>query len=58
MPLFEYHCESCDKTFEKLMKKLETEAPCPNCGKPSQKAVSLFASASTSCAAPSGSGFG
>ncbi len=58
MPLFEYHCEPCNKTFEKLLKKQEPEAPCPACSQPAQKAVSLFASSSTSCAAPSGSGFG
>lgn len=58
MPLFEYRCETCDKTFEKLLKKQETEAPCPYCGQSSQKAVSIFASTSASCAAPSGSGFG
>ena len=58
MPLFEYHCEACGKTFEKLLKQQEAEAPCPNCGQSSQKAVSVFAATGPSCAAPAGSGFG
>jgi len=57
MPLFEYHCERCAKTFEKLLKKQETALPCPVCGQPAHKTVSVFAS-TTGCSAPSGSGFG
>jgi putative FmdB family regulatory protein len=57
MPLFEYRCEKCAKTFEKLLKKQETAVPCPVCGQPAHKAVSVFAS-TTGCSAPSGSGFG
>ncbi|MCK4507204.1 MAG: zinc ribbon domain-containing protein [Desulfuromonadales bacterium] len=56
MPLFEYHCESCDKTFEKLSKQQEETTPCPDCGQEAFRAVSVFAS--NSCEAPSGSGFG
>ncbi len=56
MPVFEYHCEACDKTFEKLLKKHEETVACPDCGQESSKAVSVFAA--SSCAAPSGSGFG
>ena len=58
MPLFEYHCEACGKTFEKLLKQQGPEAPCPYCGQSSQKTVSVFAATGPSCAAPSGSGFG
>lgn len=57
MPLFEYHCETCDKTFEKLLKQQEETAPCPDCTQEAFKAVSVFSS-STPCAAPGGSGFG
>jgi putative FmdB family regulatory protein len=57
MPLFEYHCEKCGKTFEKLLKQQAAAATCPVCGQPANKAVSVFA-ATTGCAAPSGSGFG
>ncbi len=56
MPLFEYHCEACNKTFEKMTKVQEDNMPCPDCGKASPKAVSVFAA--SSCSAPSGSGFG
>jgi len=56
MPLFEYHCKPCDKTFEKLCKPQQDQATCPDCGKAAAKAVSMFAA--SSCAAPSGSGFG
>lgn len=57
MPLFEYHCESCNKTFEKLCKKQQEKSFCPDCGQEATKAVSVFAS-TAGCAAPSGSGFG
>jgi putative FmdB family regulatory protein len=57
MPLFEYHCESCDQTFEKLSKTQENATPCPDCKQEAAKVVSVFA-ASAGCAAPSGSGFG
>ena len=56
MPLFEYRCESSEKKFEKMSKKQEATAPCPDCGQEAFKAVSAFAS--SSCTAPSGSGFG
>ena len=56
MPLYEYLCESCDTTFEKLLRKQEDEAVCPGCGKTARKTVSVFASAG--CSAPPGSGFG
>jgi len=57
MPLFEYHCEACKKTFEKMSKQLVETVPCPDCGQLAPKIVSSIA-ASPSCAAPSGSGFG
>ena len=32
MPLYEYHCEPCDHTFETLVRSA-TDAPrCPECG--------------------------
>ncbi len=57
MPLFEYHCESCDQTFEKLSKTQKEAIPCPDCKQEAAKIVSAFAS-STNCVAPSSSGFG
>jgi putative FmdB family regulatory protein len=56
MPLYEFHCDSCNATFEKLLKKQEHEVACPICGKSARKAVSVFASAT--CSSPPGSGFG
>lgn len=56
MPLFEYHCETCNKTFEKLLKQQEAEAQCPVCDAMAKKAVSVFAA--SGCSAPAGSGFG
>jgi putative FmdB family regulatory protein len=42
MPLYEYHCASCDKTHE-IMQKF-SEAPletCPDCGGSLEKLMSL-----------------
>jgi putative FmdB family regulatory protein len=41
MPIYEYHCSACQKTFEKLSRMTETEQPCPTCGQISTKAISL-----------------
>jgi len=57
MPLYEYHCDTCDKTSEKSFKQQAETTPCPDCGQEAFKAVSVFEASST-CAAPSGSGFG
>jgi putative FmdB family regulatory protein len=32
MPIYEYHCEPCDHTFETLIRGSETIAHCPECG--------------------------
>ncbi|RMF46617.1 MAG: zinc ribbon domain-containing protein [Deltaproteobacteria bacterium] len=61
MPLFEFHCSRCDRTFEKLLRTAKKEYPCPDCKEPAPKAVSIpartTAGTATSCAAPAGSGF-
>ncbi|PLX79333.1 MAG: zinc ribbon domain-containing protein [Desulfuromonas sp.] len=58
MPLFEYTCQPCKLTFEKLLKQPQETADCPQCGEAAKRKVSVFASgAEGSCAAPSGSGF-
>ena len=33
MPLYEYHCEKCDKVFEALrpLRESAAPAPCPDC---------------------------
>jgi len=58
MPLFEYSCEKCSQSFEKLGKQAEEHFPCPRCGEKARRIVSAFAvSADCACAAPTGSGF-
>jgi putative FmdB family regulatory protein len=49
MPLYEYKCGKCDKSFEILQKNNNEKAVCPNCGgKSLEKLFSVFASASSS----------
>ncbi|MDX9719253.1 MAG: zinc ribbon domain-containing protein [Myxococcota bacterium] len=44
MPLYEYHCDSCGKKFEKLRDRKQSEsAPCPDCGTAASKVLSAFA---------------
>ena len=41
MPLYEYHCENCQKLIEMLQKFSDPPlATCPDCGKPVTKIVS------------------
>ena len=45
MPIYEYQCESCDQTFEKLIFKGDEEGiDCPACG--GQKVKRLLSAAS------------
>ncbi|MBI3304203.1 MAG: zinc ribbon domain-containing protein [Deltaproteobacteria bacterium] len=48
MPLYEYHCPSCDLTFEVLTSLSEAlkKKPCPECGRRAPRIVSAFAIAS------------
>jgi len=41
MPIYEFRCATCDKTFEKLSSMSETSAPCPSCGADCAKAISI-----------------
>ncbi|MCC6612877.1 MAG: zinc ribbon domain-containing protein [Anaerolineae bacterium] len=47
MPLFEYTCPGCGRTFEKLVRSAQTErdfAECPTCGNPySARQISVIA---------------
>ena len=46
MPLYEYFCPSCNRSFEALRPALDADAPtvCPNCRQASsQRILSLFA---------------
>ena len=41
MPLYEYHCKSCDKTFELRQKFSDAPASeCPTCGGSVEKLIS------------------
>lgn len=58
MPIFEYHCLACDKTFEKLLKAPADDMPCPVCGQAAGRTVSVPAAhGDAACAAPATSGF-
>ncbi|MGH7961587.1 MAG: FmdB family zinc ribbon protein [Candidatus Binatia bacterium] len=48
MPLYEYHCPSCDLTFEVLstLSEAAKKKPCPECGRRAPRIVSAFAIAS------------
>ncbi len=46
MPLYEYRCETCGATFEKLRRFQDADAPieCPNCESPEvERLLSAFA---------------
>jgi putative FmdB family regulatory protein len=46
MPIYEYHCQHCDATFDKRRRFSEADAPvaCPACGEQDAKrALSRFA---------------
>ncbi len=46
MPIYEYVCKSCQKSFEKLVKSMsgEEKVKCPECGSSkTAKALSVFA---------------
>lgn len=45
MPLYDFHCATCHKTFELLAKVSSTPA-CPECGGSLEKQVSRIAPAS------------
>lgn len=32
MPIYEYHCEPCDRTFETLVRSSSDVPHCPSCG--------------------------
>jgi putative FmdB family regulatory protein len=44
MPIYEYRCDACDETFEK-MRRMSDETPvvCPECGDEARKLLSGFA---------------
>ena len=40
MPIFEYQCTQCGKTFERLQPASSPPPPCPACGQPTRKELS------------------
>lgn len=47
MPIFEYRCDACDVTFERIRRASdETPVECPTCGEETRKLLSTFASRS------------
>lgn len=49
MPLYEYHCPTCDLTFEMLtaLSDASKKKSCPECGRRAPRVVSAFAIASS-----------
>ena len=51
MPIYEFECRKCNKTFEKLLKRMDEKAkePCPSCGsKDTARKLSVFAATASS----------
>ena len=51
MPIYEYHCEGCEKEFEELVRMgtPDEEIVCPSCGeRRSRRLLSMFAGRSAS----------
>ena len=60
MPIYEYHCTDCDRSFESFVRPGGQETQCPAChGGNIARELSVFASArSSSAAAPMDGGGG
>jgi putative FmdB family regulatory protein len=44
MPIYEYHCDACDVTFERIRRASdETPVECPECREEARKLLSTFA---------------
>ncbi|MDA3903272.1 MAG: zinc ribbon domain-containing protein [Desulfuromusa sp.] len=61
MPIFEYRCKNCGQAIEKIQRNPLSDVPCPACGKPAERTVSLTSVTTSnggeSCSVPAGSGF-
>jgi len=43
MPIYEYRCTGCGRSFEQLMSSSSVKNPaCPKCGKKTEKQLSTF----------------
>ncbi len=47
MPIYEYACPACGKTFEKIQRTDIAQASCPVCGKTAERIVSRPAATAT-----------
>ncbi|HEY3305816.1 MAG TPA: zinc ribbon domain-containing protein [Candidatus Binatia bacterium] len=57
MPIYEYHCRSCDKDFEELVRTAEEAVSCPSCaGSRVERLLSAFLPGDTRGAAGAGGG--
>lgn len=59
MPLYEYRCEACGRTFEELRSSREADAaiPCPSCESDrTARKLSTFAASGGSSGSPKGGG--
>ena len=54
MPIYEYHCPTCNHKFDKLQSMSATGADCPQCEQPAKRAISVFASISSGESSGSG----
>ncbi len=54
MPIYEYHCPTCNHKFDKLQPMNAAGADCPVCEQPARRAISVFAAISAGAAAGSG----
>ncbi|MBM3811061.1 MAG: zinc ribbon domain-containing protein [Acidimicrobiia bacterium] len=54
MPIYEYRCQDCGTSFEKLVRASDADGPaCPSCGKAHlQQEFSVFAARGGSSASP------
>ena len=45
MPIYEYACPTCRNRFERMrsMDSFDDPSPCPDCGTPSTRVLSMFA---------------
>ena len=56
MPMYEYRCNACSETYEKLrrMEDADRDLKCPNCGADVERLVSAFATSGSCGPAPGG----
>jgi putative FmdB family regulatory protein len=59
MPIYEYRCEKCQRTFERLRKAQDAdrETECPHCESTRTRRLLSSFSQGGGCAAPAGSRF-